>query len=280
MAAVRTVSDNNASIAGLTRWIGSLSLVLVLHMGVGFAVLRNIDAVTAPAAPPAVMMIDLPIDALLPQAESVQSIAAEEIAEVDPAEVVETSAVAADEPVDETPEVDEEDQPEPVVEIPPEEVETVAPTEVGESPVVIAELVEPTETVTAEPVEEPAPKPRKKPQAVKQHASNASNNSAAAAGAGRSDPKALARYISQIRARILRYRQSVPAGTYGRVIVRATITRSGGLSGIGISRSSGNSALDRAALTTVRRVGSVPPIPTEIGRSSIAITIPFSFRER
>src|SRR5690606_38322529 len=145
-----------------------------------------------------------------------------------------------------------------VPEEPIEPVEEVKPSEASETATVVAEIVPPEEVVKAEPVEEPKPKPpkpKKKPPPPKRSASKSSVNSTAAAGAGRSNPQALSRYLSQVRAAILRHRRSAPAGAYGKVTVQVTIAKSGRLSCISIARSSGKRALDRAALATVRGVG-------------------------
>jgi len=263
----------------LGRWGGSLCLVLLAHVAASAFILRNIETPSAPPAPPAVVMVDLPVDAILPTADSVQAIASEAVAEVTPTEIVEATPPLEDIP-DEVP-VEE------VTEAVPETVAEVKPVETQVKEAEIAELVEPVETTVAKPVENPPekkevakPRPKPKPKPVQQSASNASNNSRASSGAGRPNKQVLSRYLSEVRARILRHRRAVPSSVRGRAVVSFTITRSGGLSGIRLARSSGHAALDRAAVDIVRRVGRVNPIPAQAGRSSVAVSVPFSFNGR
>ncbi len=263
----------------IARWTTSLCLVLALHLGVSLAILDNSEPPQTAAATESVIMIDLPVEAILPEAQSVQSIAADAVAPVDPSEIVETNEPVLEEVVEETAEVTEETPVEEVLEEPTEMVQEVKPTEVSETALVVAEIVPPTEIVKAEPVEEPKPKPkpRKKPKPVKQQAYNATTNSTAAAGAGRSKSSIQARYDAQIRAGIMRHRIRAPAGAYGRLTITIVIARSGSISSFRLTRSSGNGALDRAALAIVGRVGNLGAIPPELGRSTYSVAVPFNF---
>lgn len=294
MALIDTLGESRRTELG--RWGGSLCLVLLAHVAVSAFILRNIETPSAPPAPPAVVMVDLPVDAILPTADSVQAIASEAVAEVTPTEIVEATPPVEDipdeVPVEEVTEAVTEtvETVEPVQEVSeavPETVAEVKPVETQVKEAEIAELVEPVETTVAKPVENPPekkevakPRPKPKPKPVQQSASNASNNSRASSGAGRPNKQVLSRYLSEVRARILRHRRAVPSSVRGRAVVSFTITRSGGLSGIRLARSSGHAALDRAAVDIVRRVGRVNPIPAQAGRSSVAVSVPFSFNGR
>lgn len=102
--------------------------------------------------------------------------------------------------------------------------------------------------------------------------------SQAASGAGAPDPNALARFLSSVRADIMRQRRTVSVDGRGKTaVVRFEITASGDLSAIGIARTSGDGRLDDAALALVRRASPVPAIPGGVGRSSIRTTLPIRF---
>lgn len=88
---------------------------------------------------------------------------------------------------------------------------------------------------------------------------------------------AVSNYPGKVRSKLSRALRSVRRGQSGEVHVRFTVTRSGGVSGIGVSRSSGSPALDKAAIDTVRRAAPFPAIPQAAGRSSWNFTIPLSF---
>ncbi|MCP1198304.1 cell envelope integrity protein TolA [Notoacmeibacter sp. MSK16QG-6] len=86
---------------------------------------------------------------------------------------------------------------------------------------------------------------------------------------------AVRRYPGRVRSRIA---SRVRGGARGTVYVSFTVSRGGGLSGARISKSSGSSAADRAALNAVRRAAPFPPIPSEAGRSSWSFTVPIKVR--
>ena len=65
----------------------------------------------------------------------------------------------------------------------------------------------------------------------------------------------------------------------GTVRVSFTIAASGAITGARLARSSGNQALDQAAMDAVRRA-RVPPIPREVGSNSMSFTVPMSFSIR
>ncbi|MEX0957043.1 MAG: energy transducer TonB [Rhizobiaceae bacterium] len=63
----------------------------------------------------------------------------------------------------------------------------------------------------------------------------------------------------------------------GEVRVRFTVSRSGGVSSVQVTRSSGSPVLDKAALDAVRRAAPLPSIPPGAGRSSWSFTVPLQF---
>lgn len=86
----------------------------------------------------------------------------------------------------------------------------------------------------------------------------------------------MATWGGQIMARIERARPRVNGA--GQVTLTLRIGRDGTLSGLGVARSSGNQALDEAALTAVRRAGRFPAAPEGLRDASYAFNLPIRFR--
>jgi periplasmic protein TonB len=101
-------------------------------------------------------------------------------------------------------------------------------------------------------------------------------------GSGTGSGSALQGYLHQVRSLLERNKIYPPTARrnneQGTASVRFTITASGSIAGVSLSRSSGHSSLDQAAQETVSRVGRFPPLPTELQRSSLSIEVPLSFR--
>lgn len=90
---------------------------------------------------------------------------------------------------------------------------------------------------------------------------------------------AMAEWGGVIRSRIER-RKSYPraagrAGGTVRVAIR--VGADGGLQGLGIAQSSGNAALDQAALSAVQRAGRFPAAPAAVGGGVHSFTLPMTF---
>jgi len=86
-------------------------------------------------------------------------------------------------------------------------------------------------------------------------------------------------YRGQVMRRLQRAKR-YPAsarGVSGTVVVRFTVSRSGGVGGIAVVRSSGHSVLDRAAIAMVRRASPMPRFPDGMGRSSIRFAVPVRY---
>ena len=157
----------------------------------------------------------------------------------------------------------------------------------------------PTATARPAPVKrQPSPKPAsrterahdknrqkaKRERRPPKSASRAGSNRSGAAGTnrggkgGRSQASAgaVASYGARVRARILSNRPSVPGS--GTVVVSFAVSSGGGLRNARVSRSSGQPALDRAALAAVRRSSPFPLPPPGAAPSQLQFDIPFSFR--
>lgn len=84
---------------------------------------------------------------------------------------------------------------------------------------------------------------------------------------------------ASIRSRIER-RKSYPAaarGASGTVTVRLTVSRSGQLAAVGVVRSSGNAALDQAAVRAVQSA-RFPAAPAGLTDASYSFTLPMTFQ--
>ncbi|QLQ20903.1 MAG: energy transducer TonB [Exiguobacterium profundum] len=66
-------------------------------------------------------------------------------------------------------------------------------------------------------------------------------------------------------------------GASGEVVVKMTVSRTGALEAVAIARSSGNAALDQAALTAVRRTGGFPAAPDQVTGDRQVFSLPMQF---
>ena len=93
--------------------------------------------------------------------------------------------------------------------------------------------------------------------------------------------KAEANYYQTLMAYLAR-RKDYPAEArqarqQGIVKVRFTIDARGNISGESVKASSGFAVLDSATLAMLRRVSPVPPIPREMGRDTITLSLPIEY---
>ncbi len=104
----------------------------------------------------------------------------------------------------------------------------------------------------------------------------ASTGSAKPAGRSTVSP---AQWQAEVIAHIRRFRQ-YPPGASGSASVRVQlrINAQGVVRSASVAGSSGNAALDRAAIETVRRASPVPVPPPEIARASMTLAITISFK--
>lgn len=293
-------------------WLAALTLVLAGHIALGLALHRPPAAPPAPEAPEAAIFVDLPPEEALPPAESVESIASAAAAEVEPAETEPVLGPPNPPEKAKLPELPPEPprNSEPVLEAPVEPPPPVvaakpvvpAPAEplppiVEETPVApeVAEVFDPVPP-DVRPPSKPKPeaaKPRLEPTKPKvakaqpkrdvaerqQKAAPEAVAGEKASGAGRPNAEALAGYSAAVRKRIMRHRSEVAAGgaRNRRVTVSFTVASDGRVSGVQVAASSGNAALDEAAVAMVRRADPLPAIPPEIGRSSLRLSLPVRF---
>lgn len=211
-------------------------------------------------------------------AEEVSEAAPEEVAEADVADAIEATPTEAEVTEVEIAEPAEVALPEEVTVselAPPVEAARIVPTPRPQRRAVTAEKANAPPVkrqTTAKATTRPQQPPRR---AAPPPASEASVAGQKASGAGRPDKNALSRFISSVRADIMRQRRSLTTSGRGKVaVVSFTIMGSGTLSGIRVSKSSGDPALDAAAVAMVSRASPVPAIPAAVGRSSVPASLP------
>ncbi|WP_069306612.1 energy transducer TonB [Methylobrevis pamukkalensis] len=350
MAADAPGFGNGSGVGSGLLWGTCLLAALVVHGAVVVALTREDEVANGFVAPPAAIMIDLPPDLALPPADSVASVAAEEVEADAPEDAAAAPEPVEAEPVEETAEAQAieipdaaesteitdvapaemaeavPDQPDEVVATPfeltevdpsvPAEVEVQAaaqatPEAIAEAvPEAVAEAVPETapaetaamEVLTVTPRVKPDPPrrvepvrervkvaerrqaPPKKTEAAsakpKVVASSRAQPASQAASGASVDRKAIQRsYGGRVRAAVARQAQRMKSRDKpGLAYVTFTIAANGSYSGVRISRSSGIPKVDEAVLAAVRRVGEFPPIPAEIGRSSMPVTIPVEIK--
>lgn len=84
----------------------------------------------------------------------------------------------------------------------------------------------------------------------------------------------LSQWGAKIRARIAR---RAPRGAgKGTAVVRITVSGSGRLLSVGISKSSGNAKLDQQAVAAVRKAGRFPKAPSRLGISKHSFVLPIT----
>ncbi|CAK0744820.1 periplasmic protein TonB [uncultured Gammaproteobacteria bacterium] len=90
-------------------------------------------------------------------------------------------------------------------------------------------------------------------------------------------PDALRLYARAVWARLERFKPK-GSGLHGTVSLRFVLAADGGLFNVEITASSGDEALDRAALTAMRAAAPFPPPPDGASSEQRTFAIPFQFR--
>lgn len=251
--------------ADVTRWGLAAALVVSLHAGVIAAALYTIPDSPPPGAPLEAISIDL-----------APAAAAPEVTNLDLAPGPEMQQAEAPEPEPEPPKpIEEQIAPTP----PQEKAEVVAPPEEEKKPEPEKEKPKSVEKKKPKkPSEKPAPRTTAAPKAeIRDHAREARAGAAAAAAA-------LPSYRQRLAAHLQRYKQypssARSAHEEGTAMVTFTVTRSGSVTGVRLSRSSGHPSLDREAMDAIRRAQPLPSFPPEMTQSAMTFPVPFSFHLR
>lgn len=153
--------------------------------------------------------------------------------------------------------------------------------------------VEPAKEQPRQPAEKPkqAEKQQKKPPSKQASLGNggaANADSAASKKAGGGQGKkndggsaAASKYPGLVQAKVTRSAKypSKARGENGEALVSFTVNAGGSVVKVALARSSGNAALDTAALAAVDRAAPFPPIPEAAGRSTWSFTVPLYFKK-
>ncbi|MBB4020300.1 MULTISPECIES: energy transducer TonB family protein [Actibacterium] len=145
------------------------------------------------------------------------------------------------------------------------------------------------------PAAEPKPRPKArpappaKPSGASQAQRAAGSGGGATAGEARSASAATlnpakaqslkSSWGAAIRARVERRKRypSSARGASGSAVLRITVGRDGSLHGVSVGRSSGNRALDQAAVQAVRAARRFPAAPKGLGDASYTFSLPVQF---
>lgn len=137
------------------------------------------------------------------------------------------------------------------------------------------------------PREAPAPAQPAPAQSAPQRAGQGGQSQASSQGGGGGGASAQqraslqAQWGGQIRSCISR-RASAPRGARqgGRVVLALTIGRDGRVQGVGVAGSSGQPALDQAAVSAAQRAGRCPAAPAGLTEASYSFQLPISLDVR
>lgn len=295
MAAAATHMGDGLSLdmqrAEMALWGGAAALVVAVHLSAAWWFSQVPPPSPAPSQAAQAVMLELAPVAIAPEAvptedvaELVESMAAEPVD--DPVENVEPieeptpveEVVEEIQPVEEPEIVEEVAELEPLEEVIPDLVEVPLPEIAVAIPEVkpVRERPKPVEKPVRKRVEKPREKKPAPPESVaaKKSAQDAPTTAAPKASQGSSGSgMSPATWASRVHAKINRSKRG--GSGRGSVGVRFVVSASGALSGVSVSRSSGDAALDQAAADTVRRASPVPPPPESVGApksTSVVIT--------
>lgn len=236
-----------------------------------------------------------PAEAVIPQVATA-TIVADSVAPSlsDPLEAVRTATIG-----ELTPEP-------PIQQIPPaltkpvevaEPPETASLTPVVEEELQVAPIPKPrivrkpveakVEPLKEQPKKEPTEKKPPSKQASLGNGGLADADSAAKKSGGGAGKKndggsaAASKYPGLVQSKVTRAAKypSKAKGDDGEALVSFTVGASGKVVKVALARSSGNDALDNAALAAVDRAAPFPPIPEAAGRSTWSFTVPLYFKK-
>lgn len=189
----------------------------------------------------------------------------------------------------------------PLAQEPPADSATPPPVAPGAAPAALAPpqplpddlpAHDPASPSALAPLASPQPVARPAPPATQAAAASPARAAQRAAGAGGGTARGqagvaeaglsssarqtlMAGWGGQIRAQIAR---GQPRGRgHGIVQVRLTVSAGGHLQGVALAGSSGNTALDRLALTVVQRAGRFPAAPAGLGAGPHSFRLPLRF---
>ncbi|MBM3543284.1 MAG: TonB family protein [Alphaproteobacteria bacterium] len=87
-------------------------------------------------------------------------------------------------------------------------------------------------------------------------------------------------YLGKLRTHLEQHKINPRTQLIGTAVVAFTVDASGEISSRRLSKSSGSKVLDEAAIASIERAAPFPPIPTELGRNHLEVSVPFKFTVR
>lgn len=250
----------------IARWSASAALVGLVHAGLiaGYFAWGVPDA--TPGRPLDTISIDLAPVSAAPETQNLDVAPGPNMQEAEPPAPEPERQEKIEETIAPTP-----PQEAPAVAAPPEEKPKPEPEPVKEKP-------KPVLKKPAKPTKKPAPRTSAAPKAEQNAPAREARSGSAASAA------ALPSYRQRLAAHLQRFKQypseARASRAQGTVMAVFTVNRHGGVSGVHLTRSSGNSALDQEALAAIRRAQPLPSFPPEITQSSLTFPVPFSFTLR
>jgi protein TonB len=166
-------------------------------------------------------------------------------------------------------------------EVPPEVVEPEPEPEPEETVVIPEPPIAKRPVAVLMPRPKPAPKKKvakDKPKKVEHRAAPARAAAGAPSqGSSASSGASNASWHAQVAAHIRRHK---PGGAQerGTCVVSFSVDRGGRVLGARVSRSSGSSSLDRAAVSMIHNSNPVPAPPPDVGGSRFPFSVPVNFR--
>lgn len=181
------------------------------------------------------------------------------------------------------PETIEEQKPEemPLEEPPPDKPEVQEVQELQDVITAKAEAVEEsvvTEEVAPEPIREVVPQQIATAPSVEEIAVKELRASAQKQEGG--DTTVRTAYLGKLQRHITSHKVNPRTNRQGTVIVRFTVSASGKLLSSEITKSSGSTKLDQAALAALERAAPFPPFPKGVVNDQLAVSVPFRFLVR
>jgi protein TonB len=236
----------------LTRWGGSLLLVLLLHAGAALYLLSRAVPLDAGGPPPAAVMIDL---APLPAPEPPKPLPPEPVVQPQPQPRVEPAPPPPEIPL---PAVEPSPAPKPAVAVPPKPPHRPKPKPAERPPEARPEQPPPA----VPPAVAAPPAPTTAPPTVNPGAAHASWQ---------------AHLVGWLE-RYKRYpRLAQEQREEGTVYLRFTMDRSGRVLSSQIEKGSGHSLLDEEVASLIQRAQPLPAPPPEIAGAQITLTLPVQF---
>jgi len=273
--------DGESLLTSASRWAGAALCVAAVQGGLVWAALNWPQPTESAGEPAGAIMIEI---APVPIAPDVP---AQEVA-VGPEQAQSEESQANKS--EEKPEEEVEPEPEPP-KPQPEPIETPKVEEQPKAEAILPQQVEqPPEEKKPDPeIKEPV-KEKKRMRRPPRQQSVASQAAApkpvdkaergktnAAPRAGTSSSMSAATWRGRLVAHLNRHKRHPGGSARGVSAITFTISRSGNVTAVSLARSSGNAALDQAALSLARRASPVPAPPDSVPGGSITISVPVRF---